>query len=91
MTAPKPSAASRGYGYTHTLARKRWARVVEAGDAYCARCGKWISPDAKWDLDHDDTDRTKYLGPSHQKCNRGAAARPRPAAANTVTRHSRIW
>ena len=49
--------------------------MVEAGDAYCARCGKWISPNEPWDLGHDDTDRTKYRGPEHRACNRGAPIR----------------
>ena len=78
----------RGYGYHHQQLRKRWAKVVEAGDAICARCGKWIEPGTPWDLDHADDDplRRKYLGPSHAKCNRGAARR-----RDSGRRQSREW
>jgi hypothetical protein len=51
----------RGYGSRHRDLRKAWKRIVEAGGAVCARCGK---PIAKWepfDLDHRD-DRRGYLG-----------------------------
>ena len=69
------------------IIRKRWAKVVEAGDAYYApRCGKWISPNEPWDLGHDDTDRTKYRGPEHRACNRGA-----PDQAEVPRRQSREW
>jgi hypothetical protein len=85
--ANKPGSRLRGYGYHHQQVRKQWAKVVAAGDALCARCGRWIKPGTPWDLDHDDSDprRKKYLGPSHAKCNRGAPHRRQPA------RRSRIW
>jgi hypothetical protein len=82
----------RGYGADHKRLRAIWAKVVESGDAYCARCGKWISPGSPWDLGHDDKDRTKYKGPEHRKCNRGAPGIARGQAANTVPRRqSRVW
>jgi hypothetical protein len=74
MTA-KRSTVARGYGTTHRAIRKRWAAVVAAGRATCCRCHLPIAPDAKWHLDHDDWDRTRYLGPSHAACNTGAAGR----------------
>jgi hypothetical protein len=80
------STTARGYGNHHQILRKRWAKVVEAGDGYCARCGKWIPPGEPWDLGHDDTDRTKYRGPEHQACNRGA-----PNRAEVPRRQSREW
>jgi hypothetical protein len=62
----------RRYGRAHRLVRKKYAPMVKAGNAVCARCGQPIAPNALWDLDHDDSDPTqrRYLGPSHRRCNR---------------------
>jgi hypothetical protein len=79
------STTARGYGHRHQNLRKRWAKVVDTGDAYCVRCKRWIEPGTPWDLGHDDKDRTKYQGPEHAKCNRGAPHRKVPA------RRSRNW
>lgn len=88
---PRPTSAQRGYGYKHQKLRKRVARQVARGEAYCWRCleeGKtkeeaWISPDSNWDLGHDDIDRSLYRGPEHASCNRATSAhrpqRQRPA------------
>lgn len=62
------------YGYAHRQERARWAKVVEAGEGYCWRCGCWLVPGAPWDLGHDDNDRTRYRGPECRPCNRGTAA-----------------
>ena len=51
------------YGYAHKRMRKRWGPKVRAGKVVCARCGEPIAPDAKWDLDHDDANPRRYLGP----------------------------
>jgi hypothetical protein len=77
----RPSTTARGYGNNHQKLRERWRRQVERGEVRCARCGRFIQPGQAWDLDHDDLDRSQYLGPSHQACNR-AAARRRAAARN---------
>ena len=69
---PKGSSARRGYGYAHQQARKVWAAKVEAGSVSCARCAGPISPGSEWHLDHDDEDRTRYVGASHAKCNTSA-------------------
>ena len=66
----------------HQQLRRRWARVVAAGNAYCARCGEPIGPDQPSDLGHDDYDRTRCSGVEHEWCNR--------AAPNQV-RTSRVW
>lgn len=80
---PKPgSTTARGYGATHTAERAKWAAVVEAGKAECARCHRPIMADDPWDLDHND-DRTGYIGPSHATCNRSAGGRNGAAVTNS--------
>jgi hypothetical protein len=63
------TTTERGYGYPHQLERKRWARVVARGEAYCARCEGWIHPTATWHLAHNPYDVRRYLGPMHERCN----------------------
>lgn len=77
---------ARGYGAAHQKLRARWAPIVAAGLAYCARCRQRIAPDAPWDLGHVDGDRTRYSGPEHRRCNRATASRQR-----TRRRQSRAW
>ena len=72
-----------GYGYHHQQARKRWKVVVDAGDVFCGRCGKWIDPATPWDLAHPDDDKTRTPVPWHRRCNRAyllERRRQRPAA-----------
>lgn len=64
----------RGYGYQHQLLRRKIGRLVNEGRAVCSRCGTWIRPGSPWDLDHFDTDRSRYRGPSHRICNQRARA-----------------
>ncbi|UYL87831.1 polynucleotide kinase [Gordonia phage OneDirection] len=84
--AKPPTTTQRGYGSKHQNTRKRHEATVRAGNATCWRCGQPIKTDEPWDLGHDDTDRTKYRGPEHVKCNRGA---PRRQAHGADT--SRKW
>lgn len=70
----RQSTTERGYGHQHRKARAQWARSVERGSVRCWRCGRVIHPAAPWDLGHDDYDRSRYRGPEHRACNRGAAA-----------------
>lgn len=69
------TSTQRGYGTAHINARKAMAQQVETGNVRCARCGQPILPGAAWHLDHDDNDRTKYLGASCARCNLSAAGK----------------
>ena len=71
----RPTTTQRGYGSAHQAERKRWEPIVKAGRASCWRCTEPITPDADWDLGHDDHDRSKYMGPEHPACNRATAGR----------------
>lgn len=94
---PRPTSTQRGYGHAHQKERKRAARLVREGKAYCWRClaeGKtkdeaFISPDTpadQWDLGHDDKDRSITRGPEHMRCNRGTASR-RPQRRRKAEKH----
>nr|WP_280371139.1 AAA family ATPase [Nocardia wallacei] len=72
---PKRTTAQRGYGQEHRKQREALVPLVQSGKATCWRCRRPIHPLAAWDLGHDDHDRTKYRGPEHVSCNRGAGGR----------------
>ena len=82
-----PTTTERGYGNEHKKLRAKVKLEVDAGKAYCWRCGEKISPNEGFDLGHDDNDRTKYMGPEHIRHNR---ATQRHKAANVVDM-SREW
>lgn len=87
-----PTTTARGYGAKHRAERERWRPLVESGQAVCWRCSRLIPPGAPWDLGHDDADRTRYMGPEHQFCNRGAGgrkARRRAAIRRTASAFQR--
>ncbi len=73
------STVARGYGADHKRLRAQLQAVVDAGEAVCWRCGRWINPEdpAGWHLGHDDDDRSIYRGVEHVRCNAGAPARNR--------------
>ena len=85
----------RRYGRAHRLVRKKYASIVAAGKATCARCDKPILPHELWDLDHDDDDplQRRYLGPSHRSCNRATISilKAKLEAPTEPTLHSREW
>ena len=67
------------YRYAHQQERNRWRPIVEAGQAACSEpvCvmpTRWIAPGSRWDLSHDATG-TRWIGPSHARCNRAENAR----------------
>ena len=68
------STTARGYGTRHQALRRRWGALLARtpGGIPCARCGDPVVPSDRWELDHDDEDRTRYLGISHWLCNRKA-------------------
>jgi hypothetical protein len=76
---------ARGYGAAHRTLRAQLARVVEAGQAVCARCGRPILPSEPFDL-HNGPDRSSYLGPSHRRCNELEGAKNGAAATNSRRR-----
>jgi hypothetical protein len=65
----------RGYGPAHYKQRAMLLPFVRSGMAVCGRCGEAILPGDPWDLGHDDFDRSRYTGPEHASCNRGAPNR----------------
>jgi hypothetical protein len=72
---PKPK-----YGRPHRRVKESLRPAVEAGRVTCARCGELIRPGQSWDLDHDDLDPSRYLGPSHSRCNRQTLLHARQGA-----------
>jgi hypothetical protein len=66
----RPSRHARGYGNDHYKLRAKVAAHVRAGGVRCVRCREPILPSDSWDLGHDDTDRSRYTGPEHARCNR---------------------
>jgi hypothetical protein len=91
MPNPPGSTTARGYGYSHAKLRRQWAPHVARGEVVCWRCGYLIHPAARWDLGHDDDDRTLYRGPEHIRCNRLAAARKGNAAMRRNTARQSRW
>lgn len=87
------STTDRGYGHDHQKLRAEWKPKVDARQVNCARCGRRIIPNPRafgdgWQLDHDPTDRTRYLGPSHTSCNQGGGP---PAVDNPDPRPRTDW
>lgn len=80
------------YGYQHQKARRRWAIKVAIEGYVCARCHKARLPGAPFELDHDDDEPARYLGPSCPTCNAAAGGRKARARERArITRRSKIW
>lgn len=73
--AERGTATARGYGSRHQKIRASLNVEVQRGNTACARCGELIRPDTPWALDHDDLDRSKYLGAAHVFCNNSAGGK----------------
>jgi hypothetical protein len=76
------TTSERGYGPEHQRLRAAWKPKVDAGLVDCWRCTEPIDPGSKWELGHDDHDRSKYRGPEHFKCNRSAGGAQGAAAVH---------
>jgi len=93
----RASTSARGYGTAHQKLRAQVAILVASGEAVCWRCRRPIWPGSDWDLGHSDWDRSQYMGPEHQRCNRAAAARKgnrsrkRTKVRRKVMNASREW
>lgn len=68
------TTTQRGYGAPHQALRRAWQARIAQHPITCTRCGKRITANDEWHLDHED-DRTSYRGPSHAKCNTSAGGR----------------
>lgn len=69
------SRQDRGYDNAHDRLRVDYQRRMDAGERFtCWRCGRPIDP-AKWQLGHDDLDRSVYRGPECVPCNTATASR----------------
>lgn len=75
MAKNQKKTAARGYGGGHQKLRAQVKKLVEAGGVVCWRCGLPIDPNGKFDLGHDDVDRSVYRGPEHVGCNRATSGR----------------
>jgi hypothetical protein len=73
---PPPNSHARGYTRKHKRLRQAWQTIIELSEVLCARCRCPITTEDLWHLDHAD-DRSKYLGPSHSRCNLSAAKKQR--------------
>ncbi len=69
----KRNTVTDGYGQQHKAERERWRPVVDAGQAYCRRCGSWLDPARPWHLGHNEA--RDASAPECVPCNDGAAAR----------------
>ena len=73
MTWDRAKPRSSQHGYAHTQARKQWAARHHPTDP-CTRCAQPLGPmGPHLHLDHDDVDKTKYLGFACAPCNLSAA------------------
>jgi hypothetical protein len=91
MRSGDGTTAQRGYGYAHKALRARWAERIAHGGVSCTRCGLLILPGEPFDLGHDDYDRSRWTGPEHPRCNRGAPSRRRRGVRRVARFVSGKW
>ena len=88
-TKPRDPEHYRRYGRAHRQLRQQWASRVARGNVVCRRCGEFIDPRDRWDLDHvDGGGPMDYHGPSHARCNRATNRRLEDLPLDIT---SRIW
>jgi hypothetical protein len=85
----------RGYGAAHQHQRARWQRIINQQPIKCATCPTIIPRHAtNWDLGHTPN-RTGWLGPQCQRCNRADGGRRGAAKTNQhwtgTTEITRTW
>lgn len=65
MTWDRYKPRQQVHGWPHQKARKAWAAQHHPDDP-CVRCGHPLGPmNSHLHLDHDDHDKSRYLGFSH--------------------------
>jgi hypothetical protein len=93
------------YGHEHQKLRQAVSPQVATGKVICPTCREPIRRGQPWDLGHDKTDPSRYLGPEHASCNRATAKvqsfeddpdrgvfwGPPPESGGTPQRWSRAW
>ena len=79
------------YGTRHKKLRVKVKREVDAGHAYCWRCGRHIPPGSDFHLGHDDDDPNAYMGAEHPACNLATARHKADRQAANVVDTSREW
>ena len=79
------------YGYPHQKLRREWAPRVEGGSVACSDCGFPIAPGEPWDLGHDRVDRSRWIGPSHRRCNRNTGLEKRLRGRKKRRWRSDLW
>ena len=74
------TTTAREYGWAHQQLRARWAPIVDTGTITCPRL-------QRWDLGHNDVDRSQCAGPEHARCNRRRRRRRWQPTTTTLADH----
>jgi hypothetical protein len=74
VKSPRLSTSQRGYGAAHQAPGVASSRSSPRAWRCAPAAGSRFAAGEPFDLDHTD-DGAGYLGPSHQRCNRGQGAR----------------
>lgn len=90
---PAERARARRYqSREYRAAERHLMTVVQAGEGFCWRCGRWLDPTATvqrgsrvlrvWHVGHDDFDTDVIRGAECEGCNLRAASRKGAAVRN---------